>query len=87
MVFYQVCLDQLFKAEFDLDKIRQTSGNSNPQIEFIVQQISKLKPSIVTSLNNLKIRLQAEKLGLQKDNKKVMASLGKIPKKEDYCWI
>ena len=75
-------LDQLFRTEFDLEKLKQTSGSRNPQIEIYEQQIAKLKPSISASLNNLKLSMTASRARLQSDNERLTARLGKIPQKE-----
>ncbi len=75
-------LTQLFQTEAELEKTRQTSGEKNPQVEVYEAQIAKLKPSILSSLNNLKITIQSSRQNLQSENSKVMASLGKIPQKE-----
>jgi tyrosine-protein kinase Etk/Wzc len=75
-------LNQLYEAEFDLEKTKQTSGSKNPQIEVYEEAISRLKPSIITSLNNLKLQITASRQQLLADNSKLTARLGKIPLKE-----
>ena len=75
-------LNQLYQTEFDLEKIRQTSGSKNPQIEVLEEVIAKLKPSINASIKNLKINIELSRQHLQNENNKVTATLGKIPQKE-----
>jgi len=75
-------LNQLYEAEFELDKIKQTSGSKNPQIEVYEDVIAKLRPSILTSINNLKVGMQASRRRLQEDNNKLTSVLSKIPQKE-----
>ena len=75
-------LNQLYQAEFDLEKIRQISGPKNPQIAVYEDAIAKLKPSILTSINNLKISLQASRESFQSVNSKITGNLGKMPIKE-----
>jgi capsular exopolysaccharide synthesis family protein len=75
-------LNQLYQAEAELEKVKQVSGIKNPQVEVYESQIAKLKPSIVSSINNLKISLLSGKRGLQAENNRVMASLSNIPRKE-----
>jgi uncharacterized protein involved in exopolysaccharide biosynthesis len=75
-------LSQLYETEFDLEKLRQTSGSSNPKIEVYEQAIAKLKPSINASINNLKVNIQTTKRQLQSENAKVMQTMGKIPQKQ-----
>ncbi|MEO6229424.1 MAG: polysaccharide biosynthesis tyrosine autokinase [Ferruginibacter sp.] len=75
-------LNQLYQAEFELEKTKQISGSKNPQIEVYEDAISKLKPSIVASINNLKIGMLASRQRLQGDNSRIVGTLGKIPQKE-----
>ena len=75
-------LNQLYQAEFELEKIKQVSGGKNPQIEVYEQLISRLKPSIVASINNLKSNLQITKQQLQRDNAKMTSTINTMPEKE-----
>ncbi|MEO8109960.1 MAG: polysaccharide biosynthesis tyrosine autokinase [Ginsengibacter sp.] len=75
-------LNQLYQAEFELQKTKQTSGYKNPKIEVLQETIDKLKPSILTSINNLKAGIQANLRQLQSDNNKLTGVLNKMPAKE-----
>ena len=75
-------LNQLYQAEFDLEKIKQVSGDKNPQIDVYEQLITKLKPSIGASISNLKINLLASKKKLENDNAEITATVNQIPEKE-----
>jgi capsular exopolysaccharide synthesis family protein len=75
-------LNQLYQAEFELQKIKQISGIKNPKIPVIEETIEKLKPSIITSINNLKSGIEVSRQRLQSDNNGLNARLNKIPKKE-----
>ena len=75
-------LNQLYQAEFDLERTRQVSGEKNPQIAVFEQQIAKLKPSILASINNLKLNLTSSKKRLEADNAGLSSSITKIPQKE-----
>jgi len=75
-------LNQLFKTEFELEKLRQVSGGKNPQIEILEDEIAKLKPSIAASLNNLKLSMVTSRSRLLADNNRLSSNLGKIPLKE-----
>ena len=75
-------LSQLYQTEFDLEKIKQTSGSKNPQIEVLEDLITKLKPSITNSIKNLKISIEVNRQHFLNDNSKVTATLGQIPQKE-----
>ena len=75
-------LNQLFQAEFELQKIKQTSGIKNPKIDVLQETIDKLKPSIIISINNLKSGIKVSRMRLQSDNDKLNSVLNKMPKKE-----
>ncbi len=75
-------LNQLYQAEFDLEKVRQVSGNKNPQVDVYEQLIAKLKPSIIASINNLKANLQTTKRKLESDNAEITATMDRMPEKE-----
>ncbi len=75
-------LNQLYQAEFDLEKLKQISGSKNPQILVFEEAIAKLKPSIIASIKNLKIAFELSRQHLKNDNDKITVTLGKIPLKE-----
>jgi capsular exopolysaccharide synthesis family protein len=75
-------LNQLFQTEFQLEKLRQTSGEKNPQIEVMEQMIAKLRPSIVSSINNLKVNLQTTRRKLESENAITASTINRIPDKE-----
>ena len=75
-------LNQLYESEFELEKTKQISGSKNPQVEVYEQAIAKLKPSILASINNLKISMQTSRQRLQTGNNKLTSTLSKIPQKE-----
>ncbi|MCW3093156.1 MAG: hypothetical protein JWP81_4225 [Ferruginibacter sp.] len=75
-------LNQLYQSEFELEKTKQISGSKNPQIEVYEEAISKLKPSIIASINNLKMSMLAGRHRLISDNDRVVSTLGRIPQKE-----
>jgi tyrosine-protein kinase Etk/Wzc len=75
-------LNQLYEAESELEKTRQTSGDKNPQIEVYEELVKRLKPSISKSIENLKINLKASKNQLQREYDEMNGSLTKIPYKQ-----
>lgn len=75
-------LNQLYQSEFDLDKIRQVSGEKNPQIEVYEKMIAKLKPSILSSIANLKQNLDATRRRVQAENIGITSTINRIPEKE-----
>jgi tyrosine-protein kinase Etk/Wzc len=78
----QSLLQQLFQAEFDLDRIKKLSGLKNPQIEVLNNEIAKLKPSISQSIKNLKSSIEQKKRTISNATVRRENSLKKIPKKE-----
>ena len=75
-------LNQLYQTEAELIKIRELSGNKNPQIEVFEEAIGKLKPGIINSINNLKINMTASRNRLKSENDRLSGILNKIPAKE-----
>jgi capsular exopolysaccharide synthesis family protein len=75
-------LNQLYQTEFELEKTKQISGIKNPQIEVYETMIAKLKPSIISSINNLKVDIATSRRQLQEQNSKLSGTLTKIPLKE-----
>lgn len=75
-------LNQLYQAEFELEKTKQTSGSKNPQIEVYEEAIRKLKPSIISSISNLKMGIETGRKRVRADNSKLTSTVNKIPVKE-----
>jgi capsular exopolysaccharide synthesis family protein len=75
-------LAQLYQTEFDLEKVKQVSGEKNPQIGVYEEMLAKLRPSILSSINNLKQNIAGSRQRLLADNNALLGSLGKLPKKE-----
>ena len=75
-------LNQLYEAEFELQKTQQTSGSKNPKIDVLQETIDKLKPSVLTSINNLKAGIQVSRQRFQSDNNKLNGVINKMPVKE-----
>ena len=75
-------LNQLYQAEFELQKTQQTSGSKNPKIEVLQETIDKLKPSVLASINNIKTGIQVSRQRLQSDNDKLNGVINKMPVKE-----
>ncbi len=75
-------LNQLYQSEFELEKTKQISGSKNPQIAVFEDMIAKLKPSIISSINNLKFDISTSRQQLQAQNSKLTGTLTKIPYKE-----
>lgn len=75
-------LNQLYQTEFELDKLKQLSGDKNPQVEVYEAMLGKLKPSIISSINNLKVSIETSRKRLTSDNESLNIIINKIPLKE-----
>jgi tyrosine-protein kinase Etk/Wzc len=75
-------LTQLYQAEFELEKVKEISGDKNPQIEVYEKLVNRLRPSIASSISNLKINLFASKKKLEADNNEINGTISRIPEKE-----
>lgn len=75
-------LTQLFQAEFEVDRLEKVSGKKNPELLVLQGSINKLKPSILSSINNLKFGLTAAKSKLKTDERRFSGMLKDIPQKE-----
>ena len=75
-------LNQLYQTEFELEKTKELSGSKNPQIEVYENMIAKLKPSIISSINNLEVDIATSRRQLQEQNSTLTGTLKKIPLKE-----
>jgi len=75
-------LDQLYEAEMDYEKKKTTTGENNPILTQIKDQINKLKPSVVENIKEQRASLMASKLNLQATNNQYIGMLQTIPQKE-----
>ena len=75
-------LNQLYQAQFELQKIKETSGPKNPNIAVLETQINKLKPSLQASIQNLKGGIEASKKQLESNNERLTQVLNQMPLKE-----
>lgn len=78
----QALMQQLFQAEFELERLTALSGPKNPQIGVIKEQINKLKPSLNQSITNLKNTLLQSKNSISAITNSRESALRKIPQKE-----
>jgi tyrosine-protein kinase Etk/Wzc len=74
-------LTQLYQREAELETIKQTSGERNIQIPVIQDEIKKLKPSILTSIDNLRVSLVAARGQLLSEYNSMLGALKQIPGK------
>lgn len=75
-------LDQLYSAEMEYEKKKTTTGENNPILTPLRDEINKLKPSVVENIKEQRASLQASKLNLQATNNQYIGMLQTIPQKE-----
>jgi tyrosine-protein kinase Etk/Wzc len=75
-------LDQLYESELNYEKLRTTTGENNPILTQVRDQINKLKPSVLENIKEQRASLQASKLNLQATNNMYTGMLQTIPQKE-----
>ncbi len=74
-------LTELYKTESDLEALRKQTGEKNEKLPILEAQIAKLRPSILKSIDNLRINLLQSRTQLQGEYNNMMASLKTIPGK------
>ena len=74
-------LTELYKAEEDLEAFKQGTGEKNPGIPVLEDKIKKLKPSILRSIENLRVNLIKGKRQLENEYNMMLGSLKTIPGK------
>ncbi|HUQ66897.1 MAG TPA: polysaccharide biosynthesis tyrosine autokinase [Flavitalea sp.] len=75
-------LDNLYNAELQYEKLRKTVGPNNPALVAVVDQINKIRPSILENIHSQQQSLYAERGDLNDVNGKYSAMLKSVPQKE-----
>ena len=75
-------LNKLYDAELQYDKLKLTTGENNPELSSLADQIRKLKPSILENVRSQKRSLDATKANLYQTNNSYGALLSALPKQE-----
>jgi tyrosine-protein kinase Etk/Wzc len=75
-------LDQLYESELNYEKLRTTTGENNPILTQVRDQINKIKPSVAENIKEQRASLMASKLNLQSTNNVYSSMLQSIPQKE-----
>ncbi len=74
-------LTELYKTESELEALKKQTGEKNTKLPILEDKINKLKPSILKSIDNLRINLVQGRNQLQAEYNRMMASLKTIPGK------
>lgn len=75
-------LNQLFQDEFELERLRKITGEKSDNINILKDRIEQRKQSILQSVKNLRLSLDASRQALKSTNSSFSQSLGSIPQKE-----
>jgi tyrosine-protein kinase Etk/Wzc len=75
-------LDRLYTSELEIDRQRQTAGESSPTIVSLKGQIAQIKQSILENINNLRQNLMVTRSGIQSEINKNSGLLKTVPETE-----
>jgi tyrosine-protein kinase Etk/Wzc len=75
-------LDKLYEKELEYEKKKSTTGEGNPLLTSVTDQINRIKPGILENIQNQRKNLQASKSNLSTTNSSYTSVLQTIPKKE-----
>ncbi len=75
-------LDKLYEKELEYEKKKSTTGEGNPLLTSVADQINRIKPGILENIQNQRHNLQASKSNLASTNNSYTSVLQTIPKKE-----
>ena len=75
-------IDKLYESELQYDKLKKTTGESNPQLTAIADRIQKIKPSILENIRSQKASLESNKSNLYNTSNSFSSILQSLPKQE-----
>ena len=75
-------LDKLYEKEMEYEKKKSSTGENNPLLSSVTDQINRIKPGILENIQNQRRNLQASKSNLASTNSSYTSVLQTIPKKE-----
>lgn len=75
-------VEKLYNTELSYESLRKTTGDNNPLLVSIEDQIQKIKPSILENIQNQRRSLLATKNNLSSTNGLYSSMLQTIPEKE-----
>lgn len=80
--FLSGLLNKLYDAELQYEKVKVTTGENNPQLIALADQIAKIKPGILENLHTQERSLQASKSNLNNNNGRYTSLLQALPQQE-----
>ena len=75
-------LNKKYQLELDYEKLKKTTGENNPMVTSIKDQISKISPSILENIENQRKTLEAGRQNLNTATNSYSSMLYSIPEKE-----
>ncbi len=75
-------INKKYQLELEYEKLKKTTGENNPILTSIKDQINKIKPSLLENIQNQKKNLEATKLNMNSANNSYSSMLHSIPQKE-----
>jgi len=75
-------LDKLYELELEYEKKKTTTGEGNPLLSSVGDQINRVKPGILENIQNQRRSLVASRSNLASTNSSYTSVLQTIPKKE-----
>lgn len=75
-------LDKLYTSEIEYERLKKTTGENHPMLTSLSDQINKIKPNILQSINSHRQTLEASKANLQIANGGYTSTLRSFPEKE-----
>jgi len=75
-------IEKLYNLEVDYERLEKTTGENNPILTSISNQISKIRPSILENVKSQRQNLQSRLSSLNSNNRRFNSTLRNIPGKE-----
>ncbi len=75
-------LQRLYQAEIEYEKIKRTTGENNPTLVSIADEINKIRPSILQNIRSQRKSLEASRNNLSATNGSYTNTIQSIPRKE-----
>ncbi|MBK8089868.1 MAG: polysaccharide biosynthesis tyrosine autokinase [Chitinophagaceae bacterium] len=75
-------ITKLFNSELEYERLKKTTGENNPTLVSITDQIEKIKPSIIENIRNQRSGLEANRNNLFGLTNRYSSMLSSIPQKE-----
>lgn len=75
-------LDKLYDAKSQYERLRRITGENNPQLSSLLDQIEKIKPNVLENIRSQQRSLEISKRNLISTNSYYTSSLQALPKQE-----